>query len=96
MSVTILIADDEERWRRIVGDFLRNEGYRVLEAADGQQVMELMRSEEKIDLVVLDIMMPVMDGWQVCREIREVSSKPIIMITAALYALVQLKNEHVL
>ena len=58
MSVTILIADDEERWRRIVGDFLRNEGYRVLEAADGQQVMELMRSEEKIDLVVLDIMMP--------------------------------------
>ena len=46
MSITILIADDEERWRRIVGDFLRNEGYRVLEAADGQQVMELMPSEE--------------------------------------------------
>ena len=64
MSITILIADDEERWRRIVGDFLRNEGYRVLEAADGQQVMELMRSEEKIDLVVLDIMMPVLDGLE--------------------------------
>lgn len=82
MSVTILIADDEERWRRIVGDFLRNEGYRVLEAADGQQVMELMRSEEKIDLVVLDIMMPVLDGLETCRLIRKMSAVPVMIVTA--------------
>ena len=79
MSITILIADDEERWRRIVGDFLRNEGYRVLEAADGQQVMELMRSEEKIDLVVLDIMMPVLDGLETCRLIRKRSAVPVMI-----------------
>ena len=72
MSITILIADDEERWRRIVGDFLRNEGYRVLEAADGQQVMELMRSEEKIDLVVLET----------CRLIRKRSAVPVMIVTA--------------
>ena len=82
MSITILIADDEERWCRIVGDFLRNEGYRVLEAADGQQVMELMRSEEKIDLVVLDIMMPVLDGLETCRLIRKRSAVPVMIVTA--------------
>lgn len=82
MNTTILIADDEERWRRIVGDFLRNEGYRVLEAADGQQAMELMRSEQKIDLVILDIMMPVLDGLETCQRIRRFSSVPVMIVTA--------------
>lgn len=82
MSVKILIADDEERWRRLVGDFLRNEGFKVVEAADGRQAVELLRREDDISLVILDIMMPVMDGVAACQAIREFSSVPVIMVTA--------------
>ncbi len=82
MSVKILIADDEERWRRLVGDFLRNEGFKVVETADGRQAVELLRHEDDIGLVILDIMMPVMDGVAACQAIREFSSVPIIMVTA--------------
>ena len=57
-NVKILIADDEERWRRLVGDFLRNEGYKVVEAANGQEAVEMVRSDGDISLVILDIMMP--------------------------------------
>lgn len=82
MNITILIADDEERWRRIVGDFLRNEGYQVLEAADGLQVLELLRGDRTADLVILDIMMPNLDGLETCRRIRETSTVPVIIVTA--------------
>ena len=80
--VKILIADDEERWRRLVGDFLRNEGYKVIEATDGQEAVDLIRSDSDISMAILDIMMPVMDGIQACQTIRTFSQLPIIMLTA--------------
>ena len=80
--VKILIADDEERWRRLVGDFLRNEGYKVVEAANGQEAVEMVRSDGDISLVILDIMMPVLDGVAACQNIRGFSEVPIIMLTA--------------
>lgn len=80
--VKILIADDEERWRRLVGDFLRNEGYKTVEASNGQQAVELVSQDSDISLAILDIMMPVMDGIQACKAIREFSDLPIIMLTA--------------
>ena len=79
---TILIADDEERWRRLVGDYLRNEGYGVMEASNGQEAAELVRGNSDISLVILDIMMPVMDGIRACQLIRDHSQLPIIMLTA--------------
>ena len=81
-TVKILIADDEERWRRLVGDFLRNEGYKTVEAANGQEAVELVRQDSDISMAILDIMMPVMDGTQACKAIREFSDLPIIMLTA--------------
>ncbi len=81
-TVKILLADDEERWRRLVGDFLRNEGYQVIEAINGQEAVELVRTDSDIDLVILDIMMPVLDGVQACQLIRGFSQIPIIMLTA--------------
>ncbi|MCI8293088.1 MAG: response regulator transcription factor [Hespellia sp.] len=79
----ILLVDDESRMRKLVRDFLVREGYMVLEAGDGIEAMELFYENKDIDLLILDIMMPKMDGWQVCREIRSLSSKvPIILLTA--------------
>lgn len=78
----ILIADDEPRIRKLVGDFLRKEGYSVIEAADGREALEKVSKVQPIDLVILDIMMPQYDGWMVCREIRKKSKVPIIMLTA--------------
>jgi two-component system response regulator ResD len=78
----ILIADDEDRMRRLVGDFLKKQGYLVVEAADGGETLEVLRAEPDIDLIILDVMMPVYDGWTVCREIRKTSQVPIIMLTA--------------
>ena len=82
MKIKILIADDEERWRLLVRDFLENEGFEVLEAADGRQAVDTLRADPEINLVILDIMMPVMDGIAACREIRTFSKVPIIMVTA--------------
>ncbi len=81
---TILIADDEERIRRLVSDFLRRDGYKVLQAADGGEAMELIdQSLASIDLIILDVMMPVYDGWSVLRHIRSKSSDvPVMMLTA--------------
>lgn len=81
-NVKILIADDEERWRRLVGDFLRNEGYKTVEAADGAQAVELIRQDSDISMAILDIMMPNMDGIEACQNIRSFSNMPIIMLTA--------------
>jgi len=78
---TILIADDELRIRKLVADFLLREGYSVLEADNGRITLELLE-KEKVDLVILDVMMPEQDGFSVCQEIRKTSSIPIIMLTA--------------
>ncbi|MDD7769805.1 response regulator transcription factor [Suipraeoptans intestinalis] len=78
----ILVVDDEARMRKLVGDFLHREGYMVLEASDGMEAMEVFYRERDIGVVILDVMMPRMDGWQTCREIRQTSEVPIIMLTA--------------
>ena len=81
-ELTILIVDDESRMRKLVKDFLVKSGYQVLEAEDGEQALELFYTIKNIDLMILDVMMPKVDGWQVCREIRGLSKIPIIMLTA--------------
>lgn len=79
----ILIADDEERMRKLVSDFLKRQGYSVVEAEDGKKALEIFYNEpQSFALIILDIMMPFMDGWSVCKEIRKNSRVPIIMLTA--------------
>lgn len=78
----ILVVDDEARMRKLVKDFLVKNGYEVLEAEDGNQAVDVFFEEKDIALVILDIMMPKMDGWETCREIRQYSKVPIIMLTA--------------
>ena len=80
--IKILVVDDESRMRKLVRDFLEREGFRVLEASDGVAAMELFYQDKDIALLILDVMMPNMDGWQVCREVRQTSKVPIIMLTA--------------
>ncbi len=80
-SATILIVDDEVRMRRIIADYLRIKGYNTLEAGDGVAALEVFFDKHP-DLVILDVMMPKKDGWQVCREIRKTHQTPIIMLTA--------------
>ena len=80
-SKTILIADDEIRMRRVIADYLHIKGYETLEAGDGVEALSLFESGRP-DLVLLDVMMPRMDGWEVCRHIRSKSQVPIIMLTA--------------
>lgn len=82
MEQKILVVDDEQRMRKLVRDFLIRENFQVLEAADGESAVDLFLEEKNIDLIILDVMMPKMDGWQVCREIRQYSPVPIIMLTA--------------
>ncbi len=78
----ILVVDDEARMRKLVTDFLMKDGFEVLEAGDGEAAMDLFYMNKDIALVILDVMMPKMDGWQVLREIRESSQVPVIMLTA--------------
>ena len=78
----ILVADDESRMRKLVKDFLIKSNFEVLEAEDGSQALDLFYATKDIALIILDVMMPKMDGWQVCREIRSYSQVPIIMLTA--------------
>ena len=82
-NIKILVVDDESRMRKLVKDFLTREGYTVIEAGDGMEAMDIFYEEKDIALVILDVMMPKMDGWQVCREIRESSKVPIIKIGRA-------------
>ena len=79
---TVLIVDDEQRMRKLVKDFLVKQDFTVLEAADGEQAVDIFLENKDIDLVILDVMMPKMDGWETCREIRQYSQVPIIMLTA--------------
>ena len=81
-NIKILVVDDESRMRKLVKDFLVREGYQVLEAGDGMEAMDIFYEDKDIALIILDVMMPKMDGWQVCREVRESSKVPIIMLTA--------------
>ena len=78
----ILVVDDESRMRKLVRDFLIRSNYEVIEAEDGAQALDLFFEDQTIALVILDVMMPKMDGWQVCKEIRAYSKVPIIMLTA--------------
>ena len=82
MKNKILVVDDESRMRKIVRDFLQKENYEVLEAEDGEQAVDIFCSNNDIVLMILDVMMPKMDGWEVCREIRKLSKVPIVMLTA--------------
>ncbi len=79
---TILVVDDEQRMRKLVRDFLVKHDFTVLEAADGEEAVDIFLANKEIVLVILDVMMPKMDGWQTCREIRQYSRVPIIMLTA--------------
>ena len=78
----VLVVDDESRMRKLVRDFLVKQDYEVLEAGDGEEALDLFYEQKDIALVILDVMMPKMDGWQVCREIRKYAKVPIIMLTA--------------
>ena len=78
----ILVVDDENRMRKLIRDFLVKSGYEVLEAEDGEKAVDTFMMVKDISLIILDVMMPKMDGWQVCREIRKNSKVPIIMLTA--------------
>ncbi|MBO4913095.1 MAG: response regulator transcription factor [Butyrivibrio sp.] len=81
-DLKILVVDDESRMRKLVKDFLIKDGYIVIEAGDGQQALDIFYEDKEISLIILDVMMPNRDGWEVCREIRKNSKVPIIMLTA--------------
>ena len=81
-QLKVLVVDDEQRMRKLVKDFLAKKGYEVLEAGDGEEAGEIFFEHKEIALVILDVMMPKMDGWETCREIRHFSQVPIIMLTA--------------
>jgi two-component system response regulator ResD len=81
-KLKILVVDDESRMRKLVKDFLIKKDYEVIEAADGAEALEQFYAVKDIDLIILDVMMPKIDGWQVCREVRECSKVPVIMLTA--------------
>lgn len=80
--IKVLVVDDESRMRKLVKDFLTKDNYEVLEAGDGEEALEIFFDKKDIGLVILDVMMPKVDGWEVCREIRQYSEVPIIMLTA--------------
>lgn len=80
--IKILVVDDESRMRKLIRDFLKKEGYQILEAADGIEAMDIFYADKEVALIILDVMMPRMDGWQVCREVRANSQIPIVMLTA--------------
>ena len=81
-KLKVLVVDDESRMRKLVKDFLVKNSYEVVEAEDGSQALDIFFEQNDIALIILDVMMPKMDGWQVCREIRSYSKVPIIMLTA--------------
>ena len=81
-KLKILVVDDESRMRKLVRDFLVRQDFDVIEAGDGEEALDLFYKDKSIALIILDVMMPKMNGWEVCREVRETSKVPIIMLTA--------------
>lgn len=81
-KLKILVVDDESRMRKLVRDFLVRQEFDVIEAGDGEEALDLFYKDKSIALIILDVMMPKMNGWEVCREVRETSKVPIIMLTA--------------
>ena len=81
-SLKVLMVDDESRMRKLVSDFLTRKGYEVIEAGDGEEAIDKFYEDKAIALVILDVMMPKMNGWDACKEIRKNSNVPIIMLTA--------------
>ena len=82
-DIKILVVDDESRMRKLIKDFLMQKGYQILEAGDGEEALKVFEeNENKIQLILLDVMMPKLDGWSVLRQIRQTSKVPIIMLTA--------------
>ncbi len=82
-DITVLIVDDESRMRKLIKDFLMQKGYSILEAGDGEEALQVFEeNQNKINLILLDVMMPKLDGWSVLRQIRQTSKVPIIMLTA--------------
>ena len=81
-NIKVLMVDDESRMRKLVSDFFTRKGYIVIEAGDGEEALDRFYADKDISLVILDVMMPKMNGWDVCREIRKNSKVPIIMLTA--------------
>ena len=81
-NIKVLMVDDESRMRKLVSDFLTRKGYIVIEAGDGEEALDRFYADKDISLAILDVMMPKMNGWDVCREIRKNSKVPIIMLTA--------------
>ena len=81
-KMKILVVDDESRMRKLIKDFLEREGYQILEAGDGLEALDLFYKHKDVALIILDVMMPKLDGWGVCKEIRRISGVPILMLTA--------------
>ena len=81
-ALKILMVDDEERMRKLVNDFLTYKGFSVVEAGDGEEALEIFFAQKDIALILLDVMMPIMDGWEVLKTIRKYSKVPVIMLTA--------------
>ena len=81
-SLKVLMVDDESRMRKLVSDFLTRKGYQVIEAGDGEEAIDKFYEDKNISLVILDVMMPKMNGWDTCRQIRKNTNVPIIMLTA--------------
>lgn len=81
-ALKVLVVDDEARMRKLVKDFLTIKGFQVIEAADGEEALDIFFSQKDIALIILDVMMPKMDGWTVCKTIRQYSQVPVIMLTA--------------
>ncbi|MBR2241299.1 MAG: response regulator transcription factor [Clostridia bacterium] len=82
-DITILVVDDESRMRKLIKDFLVKKEYKIIEAVDGEEAIKIFEENEgKINLILLDVMMPKLDGWSVLRQIRQTSNIPIIMLTA--------------
>lgn len=82
-DITVLVVDDESRMRKLIKDFLMQKGYSILEAGDGEEALKVFEeNQNKINLILLDVMMPKLDGWSVLRQIRQTSKVPIIMLTA--------------
>ncbi len=81
-KIKVLMVDDESRMRKLVSDFLTHKNYEVYEAADGEEAIDMFYENKDISLIILDVMMPKMNGWEVCRQIRKDSKVPIIMLTA--------------